>query len=99
MRRIIISGNIAAVANREVPLSVKSVYYLYDTPSGEKRRSHAQSELQQSKVAATISLNCRNMNETLSWEPGGNYLFLIRVCIISASKDSTFTKAHSPIFT
>lgn len=46
-------GNITVVQNnREIPFSIKRVYYLYDVPGGESRGGHAHKELYQLVIAA-----------------------------------------------
>lgn len=55
-------GNLSVVENgKDVPFSVKRVYYLYDVPGGESRGSHAHKALNQLVIAAsgsfTVSLD------------------------------------------
>lgn len=49
-------GNLSVVENdKDVPFSVKRVYYLYDVPGGESRGGHAHRELEQLIIAASGS--------------------------------------------
>jgi uncharacterized RmlC-like cupin family protein len=48
------SGNITAVnSGREVPFSIKRVFYLYDIPGGESRGAHAHIQCHQMIIAAS----------------------------------------------
>jgi len=42
---------------KEIPFSVKRIYYLYDMPGGESRGAHAHRRLQQVIVAASGSFD------------------------------------------
>lgn len=51
-------GNLSVVENgKDVPFSVKRVYYLYDVPGGESRGGHAHKALYQLIVAASGSFS------------------------------------------
>lgn len=51
-------GNLSVVENwKDVPFSVKRVYYLYDVPGGESRGGHAHKRLRQLIVAASGSFS------------------------------------------
>lgn len=51
-------GNISVVENnKEIPFSVKRIYYLYDIPGGEDRGAHAHLELKQLIIAASGSFD------------------------------------------
>lgn len=51
-------GNLSVVENeKDVPFSVKRVYYLYDVPGGESRGGHAHKFLHQLIVAASGSFS------------------------------------------
>ena len=53
-----VKGNITIVENnKEIPFSVKRIYYLYDIPGGEVRGGHAHKELRQLIVAASGSFS------------------------------------------
>lgn len=48
------SGNITVIENsRDVPFSIKRVFYIYDIPGGEDRGAHAHKECHQFLVAAS----------------------------------------------
>lgn len=50
------NGNISVLENeKNIPFSVKRVYYLYDVPAGAERGGHAHYELQQYVIAASGS--------------------------------------------
>ena len=51
-------GNLSVIENgKDVPFSVKRVYYLYDVPGGESRGGHAHKALYQLIVAASGSFS------------------------------------------
>jgi hypothetical protein len=51
-------GNLSVVENgKDVPFSVKRVYYLYDVPGGESRGGHAHKALRQLIVAVSGSFS------------------------------------------
>lgn len=51
-------GNLSVVENgKDVPFSVKRVYYLYDVPGGESRGGHAHKGLKQLIVAVSGSFS------------------------------------------
>jgi len=51
-------GNITPIQNeKDIPFSIKRVYYLYDIPGGESRGGHAHKTLEQIVVAATGSFD------------------------------------------
>jgi dTDP-4-dehydrorhamnose 3,5-epimerase-like enzyme len=51
-------GNISVVENnKEIPFSIKRIYYLYDIPGGEDRGAHAHKELKQLIIAASGSFD------------------------------------------
>ena len=51
-------GNISVVENnKEIPFSIKRIYYLYDIPGGEDRGAHAHKELYQLIIAASGSFD------------------------------------------
>ncbi len=51
-------GNLSVVENeKDVPFSIKRVYYLYDVPGGESRGGHAHKALRQLVVAASGSFS------------------------------------------
>jgi hypothetical protein len=53
-----VSGNITVLeSNRNLPFSIRRVYYLYDIPGGESRGGHAHKELYQLIVAASGSFD------------------------------------------
>jgi hypothetical protein len=53
-----INGNISAVNNqKEVPFSIKRVYYLYDVPGGVSRGGHGHKDLHQLIIAASGSFD------------------------------------------
>ena len=48
------SGNITPIHNqREIPFSIKRVFYLFDIPGGESRGAHAHKQCHQFLVAAS----------------------------------------------
>ena len=50
------AGNITPITNnREIPFSVKRIFYIYDIPSGEDRGAHAHVECHQFLTAASGS--------------------------------------------
>ncbi|HRH33573.1 MAG TPA: FdtA/QdtA family cupin domain-containing protein [Catalimonadaceae bacterium] len=50
------AGNISPIENlKQVPFSVKRVFYLYDIPGGESRGAHAHKECYQFLIAASGS--------------------------------------------
>ncbi len=52
------AGNITAIENnKNIPFSVKRIYYLYDIPGGEDRGAHAHKELEQFIIAASGSFD------------------------------------------
>jgi hypothetical protein len=52
------AGNITIVeGQKNLPFSIKRIYYLYDIPGGEDRGGHAHKELRQLIVAASGSFN------------------------------------------
>lgn len=53
-----VAGNITAIENnKNIPFSVKRIYYLYDIPGGEDRGAHAHKNLQQFIIAASGSFD------------------------------------------
>jgi hypothetical protein len=51
-------GNISVIEeNRQIPFTIKRVYYLYDVPSGESRGGHAHRKLEQLIVSTSGSFN------------------------------------------
>lgn len=52
------AGNITIIeSGKNIPFSIKRIYYLYDIPSGEARGGHAHKELYQLIVATSGSFN------------------------------------------
>ena len=52
------SGNITPIeTEKNIPFSIKRIYYLYDVPGGEMRGGHAHYELSQLIVAASGSFD------------------------------------------
>lgn len=52
------SGNISVLENeKDIPFSIKRIYYLYDVPSGESRGGHAHYQLEQYLIAASGSFD------------------------------------------
>ncbi len=52
------AGNITPINGlKEIPFSIKRVYYLYDVPGGEARGGHAHYQLEQLIVAASGSFD------------------------------------------
>jgi len=52
------TGNITVVENnKNIPFSIKRVYYLYDIPGGESRGGHAHKELYQLMIAVSGSFD------------------------------------------
>jgi hypothetical protein len=52
------AGNITAIENnKNIPFSIKRIYYLYDIPGGEDRGAHAHKSLQQFIIAASGSFD------------------------------------------
>lgn len=53
-----VAGNITAIENeKNIPFSVKRIYYLYDVPGGKERGAHAHKTLHQYVVAASGSFD------------------------------------------
>jgi len=51
-----LSGNLTFISNnKDIPFSIKRIYYLYDVPGGAERGGHAHHELEQLIVAASGS--------------------------------------------
>jgi hypothetical protein len=51
-------GNLTVIENaRNIPFSVRRIYYLYDIPGGEARGGHAHRDLRQLIVAASGSFD------------------------------------------
>ena len=77
-----IAGNITAIENnKNIPFSVKRIYYLYDIPGGEDRGAHAHKELQQFIVAASgsfdITINDGANKRTISLNHPNRALHLV----------------------
>ncbi|WP_207426476.1 FdtA/QdtA family cupin domain-containing protein [Pedobacter sp. SYSU D00535] len=52
------AGNITPIAsNKDIPFSIRRIYYLYDVPGGETRGGHAHYELHQLIIAASGSFD------------------------------------------
>ena len=75
-------GNLSVVENgKDVPFSVKRVYYLYDVPGGESRGSHAHKALYQLVIAAsgsfTVSLDDGKDKKTIVLKRPYEGLFIV----------------------
>lgn len=63
-------GNLTVIEEyKDIPFSIKRVYYLYDVPGGESRGAHAHKELYQLLIAAngSFSVTLNDGNESVTY--------------------------------